>query len=192
MKKIISKEETEKKEKRNQLIVGVLLVGVMLFSTIGYSIMSKDENSSDYETTKYNGFEFLEKNELWYLEFSENVFVFTYNPNEIERIDSYASTLENYYNQPLYIFSENSQAKLEIYRNMNNYVQRIQDACLDGEKCLDKNFPVKNCENDNFIIIKESKTSGIKQENKCVFIEGNNETIVKNTDEFLFKILSIV
>ena len=190
MRQITSKEINEKKKNRNQWIVGIVLIGIMLFGTIGYSFMSNEKITASENKLNYNGFEFIKQNNLWYLNINENSFVFKYNPKEVDKISGYIKTIEGYYNQPLYILSENSEAELEIYRNMNNYALRVQKACLKEEKCPDKNLPVKSCE-DNFIIIRQKENSSIRQEDNCIFIEGEQEELGKISDEFLFKILNI-
>ena len=189
MRKIISKHTENKRKKRNALIIGMILIFIMFFSVIGYSFRGREDNG--VKKIDYNGFEFTKQNDFWFTEIGNFQFVFKYNPNEIERIDSKLKYLENYYEKPLYISSENKDAELEIYRNLdprfNQIVQRIQPACLDGENCTG-DLPVKTCE-DNFIIIKESNVSRIIQEENCVFIEGKQENLIKLADEFLFKLL---
>ena len=91
--------------------------------------------------------------------------------------------------EPLYLFSANQEASAEIYNNLYQIVQRMQPACLNEEEC-DENLPIKTCE-DNFIIIEESEEIEIKQENNCVFIRGPQDSLIKITDEFLFKVLGI-
>lgn len=189
MRKISSKERREKKQKKNQLIVGTILIILMLFSTIAYSFMGGD-SSSNSEKIKYNGYEFIKQNELWYLQINENIFAFKHNPKEVEKIPGYVNQLGEYYNKPLYISSENAEATMEIQKNIKNYVLRMSYACLEGEKCSDESLPIKTCE-DNIIIIKESETSLIKQQENCVFIQGKKQDLIKITDEFLFKILGI-
>ena len=191
MRKIISKHAEDKRKKRNGLIVGMILIFIMFFSVVGYSFIGREND--DVKKIEYKGFKFVKDNDFWFTEIGNLNFVFEYNPDEVERIDSKLKYLENYYGKPLYIFSENKDTELEIYRNLdprvNQIVQRIQSACLEGEIC-DGNLPVKTC-GDNFIIIKESNISKIIQEENCVFIGGKQENLVKLTDEFLFKILSI-
>ncbi len=188
MKKITSKQEKSRKKNRNQLIVGLILIGVMLFSVIGYSFQGSGGNVN--KKIKYNGFEFIKQGDFWVLNINNNNFVFKYNPEEVEKINEYLTPLNGYYDQPLYIFSESNAAELEIYRNLNLFVQRIQKACPEGEKNCGENDPFKTCK-DNFIIIKESNSSKIYQEENCVFIEGKQEDLVKLSDGFLFKIFGI-
>jgi len=190
MRKIISKKDEQKKQKRTQLIVGILLILIMALSTIGYSL----NNNSEDETEKiiYNDIEFIRENNLWDADIGNFQFNFLYNPTETEEINSTLNYLNEYYNLPLYIYSENSDAMMEIYRNLfyyNQIVERVQEACPDGEICA-KEIPVKNCTN-NFIIIKKSEISEIKQKDNCVFISGKDEELAKITDGFLFKISGI-
>jgi len=191
MRKIISKQEEEKKKKRNQLIVGFVLIFIMLFSVLGYSFGGGNESTTKI---KYNGFKFVKQGESWILNTENFNFIFENNPNQVEKINSDLKNLENYYGKPLYMYSENYEAEMEIYRNLfyyNQIVQRMQDACLEGNETeCDGALPVKNC-GDNFIIIRESNETKIIQENNCVFIEGEQGNLTKITDEFLFKILEI-
>ena len=191
MRKIISKQEEARKKKRNQLIVGFALIFIMLLSVLGYSFSGGNKSTTKIE---YNGFNFIKQDDFWILNMKNFNFIFKNNPNQVEKINSDLKNLENYYGKPLYMYSKNYDAELEIYKNLfyyNQIVQRMQDACLEGNQTdCDETLPVKNCE-DNFIIIRERNETKIIQENNCVFIEGKQEELTKITDEFLFKILGI-
>ena len=172
MRKIISKQEEARKKKRNQLIVGFALIFIMLLSVLGYSFSGGNESTTKI---KYNGFNFIKQDDFWILNMKNFNFIFKNNPNQVEKINSDLKNLENYYGKPLYIYSENYDAELEIYKNLfyyNQIAQRMQDACLEGNQTdCGETLPVKNCE-DNFIIIRERNETKIIQENNCVFIEG--------------------
>ena len=188
MRRILSKKEQKSKERFNQILVGLILIFIMMLSIIGYSLLGKDSGEKQQEKVVYNGIEFVNKNGFWVLEQAGMEFVFKYNPKEVERIDSEIDYLDSYYNAPLYINSESEEAASEIYRNMDPLVLRMQNACLE-EGC-EENWPVKDCES-NFIIIRESDITGITQNQGCVFIEGSRESLVRLSDEFLFKIFGI-
>jgi hypothetical protein len=191
MRKIISKEAEEKKRKRNQLVVGIILIAVMVFSVLGYSLSSFGNNSSE-SIVKYNGFKFTQTSNFWDVNVGNYAFSFKYNPTQTEKINSTLNLLSSYDGKPLYISSENMEAETEIYKNLfyqNQIVQRIQEACLEGEKCSG-DYPIKTCQ-DNFIIIKESTNNIVRQQNNCVFIEGKKENFTELSDGFLFKINGI-
>jgi len=190
MRKIISKEAERKKQKKKQFIVSLVLIFVMLSSIVGYSLSGIANQGST--SIKYNGLKFVYESNYWNVEVEDFQFSFAYNPNQVAELNSSFNLLKNYEGKPLYISSENSQAEAEIYKNLfyqNQIAQRVQYACLENETC-DGNLPVKNCE-DNFIIIKESENNKVKQENNCIFIEGNKDDLIKLSDSFLFKITGI-
>lgn len=193
-----SKYQEDKKRKRNILIMGSVLIFVMFFSILGFAFSTfsysggKNINSNNVNSVNYNGFEFTEQNDFWILNQNNINFIFKNNPREVPRINSELKNLDNYNGEPLYIFSESIESESEIYTNLAQFVERIQNACLENQEC-DENLPVKTCEN-NFIIIKEvleNETPGITQQNNCVFIKGKKEDLVKLSDEFLFKILGV-
>jgi hypothetical protein len=192
MRRIISKEAEEKKRRKNQLIIGIILIAVMIFSVLGYSLSSFGNNNSSGSVVNYNGFKFTQTSNFWNVNVGSYAFSFAYNPTQTEKINSALNLLNSYSGKPLYISSENNEAEIEIYKNLfyqNQIVQRIQEACLQGEKC-NGDYPKKTCQ-DNFIIIKESNSSEIKQQNNCVFIEGNKGNLTKLSDSFLFKISGV-
>lgn len=188
MRKIISQEEKAKKDKRNQLIVGSVLVLIMVLSVLGYSFGTSDEETSNSDAIYYKNFKFLKSNGIWKIDLYGKQIYFSNFPNETD-FSNEINLLNSYQNLPLYIYSNNSNVDLEIYRTLGQFVQRMQKACLENKTC-EQELPIKNCEN-NFIIVQESSVADIRQENKCVFIDGKKEDLLRITDEFLFKIFSI-
>jgi hypothetical protein len=189
MRRIVSKEEEDKKRRRNQFLVGGVLIAVMLFSTLGYAFNSQDDSSSGTQGVNYNGYNFVEQGGLWVLQVGSAQFAFRYNPNQIERVSSEVDSLSSYSAKPLYLQSESIEAEQEILRNTQGIILRSQYACLNNESCAG-DYPIKTCQ-DNFIIIEKSETGEILQQDKCVFIRGKEEELVKLTDEFLFKMMGI-
>ncbi len=190
MKRIISREDSEKKRRRNQILIGSILILVMVASTIGYSLSGGEKAGT--KQIVYNGFKFMQENGLWNANIKNFKFSFKYNPYETEKINSALNPLSNYSNQPLYIYSENAEATAEIYRNIfyqNQIVQRMQNACPEGKEC-GEDIPSKNCA-DNFIIIEKSDSSSIVQDDNCVFIKGDYENLTKLSDSFLFNIIGV-
>lgn len=189
IRKIISKEELEKKRRRNHFIVGFILIGVMIFGTLGYAFEGRKDEKNDPSKINYNGLDFVKQNDFWVTKIGESEFIFKYNPEQINQTGEKFDSLSKYSQKPLYIYSENEMASFEVVRNIQPFVQRVQKACPEGKNC-DENVPAKTCEN-NFIIIGESETKKMEQKENCVFIEGKKEELTRLADEFLFKILGI-
>ena len=179
-----SKQEVEKRKRKNQWIIGGILIIVMLGSTFGYAFYQLSGNKTDITKFSYNGYNFLNENDFWTTTIGSYKFMFKYNPSQVERIPAKVNYLNTYSGAPLYVSSEDYVATAEVYQNLGNIVQRFQGACLNETNCQE-NWPIKDCSN-NFIIIRISNESRIYQDQKCVFIEGKQENITQITDEFLF------
>ena len=190
MKKIVTKKDELKKQKRNQIIIGTILIFIMFSSVLGYGFQTSSDESPPSSQLIYNGFEFFTQNDLWYLTVNDVNFAFKYHPTQVDKIYDQLNNINDYYQKPLYIQSFNQEAEAEIYLNLGQLTLRNQKACF--EECAEENstIPIKTCQ-DNFIIIEESNISGIVQDNNCVFIRDSEENILKMTDEFLFKIFGI-
>ena len=199
MEKIRTKSSEAKKQKRTQMIVGIILVFVMFGSVFGVIVNSfgQDKDKKDVE---YNGIEFVEQNGFWFASRGNFNFVFRNNPEQVEEIDSELNYFNSYEGKPLYVYSEDYEAELEVLRNFfyeNQIVQRVQSACLNESADIfnqtsvcETDSPTINCDN-NFIIIRESNNTEIIQNANCVFIQGAEENLTKITDEFLFNVFEI-
>jgi len=188
MKRLRAKGSEAKKQKKNQTIIGIVLIFVMFGSVFGV-IVGSFGNREDNSKLEYNSFEFTKQSNFWILGIGDLDFMFKYNPNEVQEIETEVKYLNNYYNKPLYISSENSEATYEITSNLNGITLRMQPACFNESDCKE-DLPLKTCE-DNFIIIKEKNQTNIIQEDNCVFIQGPKENLTMISDEFLFHILGI-
>ena len=194
MKRIISEEEKNRKVKKNQLIVGGVLIFLMIFSTLGFAFSNRLDINN--EKIKYKDIKFIKDSNTGYWNFKINEIDFStqYNPRETEDIYiSNSLTINNYLNKPLYFVGENPEAVSEIARNLNSFVTRTNYACLENEKCSG-DFPVKDCSQDNIIIIKdvkENEENKIYQQENCVFIATNYANQLRYADRFLFGVLGV-
>jgi len=189
MRKIRKKGDDAKKQKRNNTILGMLLIIVMFLSVVGYGFMGQDE-SGENKKISYNGYEFVSAGDYWLTKIGDYQFGFQNNPIDLEDSDGEVKYLNSYIDKPLYIFSENPEARVELEINLNQVVQRIQDGCLNKDEC-GGDYPVKSCERENFIIIREENVSEIIQNGTCVTISGSKENLTKMVDIFLLKTIGI-
>jgi len=192
MRKLTNPKDKDKKQKRNQLILGIFLVLTMMLST--FAIVIDSMQNKTQTSVKYNGFKFEAYNGYWITSVGQYQFAFRSNPLETKNFSSAFDNVElnlvnTYANKPLYLYSQDSYASQEISQNLDHFVERYQSACFESKNCP-QDFPIKDCTN-NFIIYKISNTTSIKQQENCVFIEGKQEDLVYLTDEFLFRILGI-
>lgn len=193
MRKIYTKKDAAKKQKRNTLIISIILIVVISASVFGIVANSFGTQEESNEVI-YNGYLFTSSGSFWILNQGEFQFVFSNNPEELENItfeSNELNLLPSYAQQVLYLDSEDPSASYQIYQNLGVFLTRVQLACLEKNKDnCQEDLPIKNC-TDTFIIIKESDESKILQQDNCVFIEGQKQDLDKLTDIFILKILKI-
>ncbi|MFA7708367.1 MAG: hypothetical protein WCX73_05440 [Candidatus Pacearchaeota archaeon] len=195
MRKLITREEKDKKTKRNQLIAGGFLILLMIFSSLGYAFSSKGEESITNKVN-YNEIEFtLDNSGYWNSVIQGKEFITKHNPEEIKDILFLTNLkISSYVDKPLYFVGDLGEGSSEISRNLaERFVLRIQQACLSEKDCI-SNFPIKNCSSDNIIIFKEISNNGtesIYQEENCVYIYAGYENQTRYADKLLFSLLNI-
>lgn len=198
MRKLSSKKDGKQKQKRNQLLIGGLLILVMMASTFGILSNSFGKNAGSETEINYKGQEFQFANNLWYTSIGNLQFAIKTNPLNILEISEQVNYLNSYSGKPLYVYSENYESKMEVYRNFYSIAERMQDACPDlgnssvdvGKLSCENEWPLKNCEN-NLIIIKKGEEEKIIQEDNCLIIVGKNENLMMLTDGAILKIIGV-
>jgi len=183
MRKIRSKEETERAKKRNLAAVGILMLALLLLSTLGFAFLSGggggDRNGqSSFEEELQN------IGDSWVLRRGSQVFSFKNHYNDIQDVNvEINSNLGDYVSKPLYIDSGSDPILNAIASNLGQYAERVSAACY-GE--CEENLPEKNC-TENLIVWTDSTINRVRQEENCIFIEGDMRAV----DAFLYRILGI-
>lgn len=190
MKKITTKEEEERKGRRNKIIIGVIMIGIMIVGTAGYAFYGN--TGEDEEKMEYGGIEFVNENGMWRFAIQNIAFLTEFNPEETKNISvPVFVTVNEYFRAPLF-FSGKGAARQEIERNLQHLVSRVQpeEVCFEIESC-EEDLAIKNCEKDNIIIIKEADYIEITKEDNCVTLSSPYEEQTRVADAFLFKVLGI-
>jgi len=178
------------------LVIFSIIVGIWIMSFIGYTqIDNERKSSSQQETVEKNGITFIKYQGYW--TFSKDGVDYTtkYNSRETEGISVTGTiSLSDYKSKPLYFVGESNDVIVEINKNLNKIVERVNPACLSTTECTNNAYPIKDCVSDNIIIIKEP-TSGenenIHKTDKCVYIIASKDNQIKYADRFIFEFLNI-
>jgi hypothetical protein len=190
MKKILTKEQEQKKKTRNQLIIGFILIGLMMLSTAGYAFNNGNDEDQTYKI-KFKGIDFIKSNDYWMFEKDALTYATTYNPNEVNDVPITNSfNIELYKDKPLYFVDKEGVQNIELARNFNSVALRIQSACLDNN--CSQNYPIKSCASDNIIVYnlpKDNENERVYQNLKCVYIIASEENQTRVSDAFLFNTL---
>ncbi len=192
MQKIITQKEKDKKNRRNQLIIGIILIGLMIFSSVGYAL--RGDSGSGEEVLEIKSVEFVNSDGYWRFNIQGMEFMTRYNPENVEGIRLVNELdLEDYSGKTLYFSGDYQEPLNEIGRNMDYFVERFNGACL-SENCS-YDYPVKNCSEDNVIVIEEVDYEGerekIYQKDNCIFIKASLGNQTKYADAFLFDLLEV-
>ncbi len=210
MKKILTKKERQKIEKRNNTIIGSILVLIMFLSIIGYSFFTSDGDGISQENKIiYNGIEFnLREDGLWHFNVYEKNFRAYYSPKEIRNITQNLEDIKidssisywDFHNKLLYIHYKNDfSADGEILRNVLDIVQRTNHFCFEEDEIIDNEIeecagPIKSCEDTNSILLvtRQGEENSITQEENCIFLEFKEQESLKVASTFLYRILNII
>ena len=199
IKKIVSKEEQERKKRTRNFLIGMVLVLIMLFSTAGYAInVAFSTQGTKANIVKYKDIDFVKDDAgLWEFQYNGQKFMTKYNPLELNDTKvSTGLTLANYKDQVLYYeFNESQEGVRELLTNLwdlNQVPKRIWRACLTDNCTID--VPVKSCSDDKIISfkipLKDENERVYKQEN-CVFIVANETNQARYSDAFLYNLIGI-
>lgn len=200
MRKIETKTERLKRQRRNQITVGIILVAIMILSTAGYSIM--DRSKTEESTVNYNNFEFVQTQGVWQLQKQAFALATRYLPKDVENV-SYdgAFSADSFKDKEIYFVAFSDDARIaanEIARNLP--VFRAQLACLEEDEnrteCQD--LPVKTC--SSLIVVFDEKRlnatefihTKVYQEENCIIIESSVQNIIKAADRLLFAVYGIM
>ena len=186
LRKIKTQEQLRKKNRRDQLFIGVIMIALLTVSTLGYSLISGDANNGGSASKNELGIEFIRENGMWKTTIAEETFAFQNLPSEISNVTTNGSfDFKIYPDKPLYFINPGVGAS-EILSNIGRYVLRSQQACLENTTC-EGDFPIKDCDS-NLIIFEIGNETKVYQDKGCVYISGD---VIKGADAFLYKVLGV-
>ena len=193
----MTKAERQRKQKNNQLIVGLILVFLMIFSTFGYAFYNRAD-AVDNKVIKYNGVDFKESGYgTWLFKINNLNYETLYNPNELDIRFSLFKSKESYQGKKLYFNAESQveaqNAQQEIIKNLGYLISGVDLACLNENCEVDK--PIKNCSEANIIIFYTDNNLNepiVTEDKNCVIINSSYSDQERVADVFVFKILELM
>lgn len=179
MRRLETKEEQEKGQKRRSRMFGMFMLLIMVLSTVGYAFVTFQENRSSTNSAD-SQLQEQDANSRWILDYQGQKLSLSSSKESVKNI-SVASflTINNYIGNPVYIdYGNNSAVLYELSLNLGNYADRVIPACYG--KC-ELNLPEKNC-TDYLIVYNQSNKNRVYQQENCVFIEGD----IRAADAFIY------
>ena len=201
IRKIQTKEDREKIQRRNIRIISIILGAIMLFSTAGYFISDFSQDAQTNKKVTYNGLEFTQTGyNSWKFTISGYNFETRFTPEETSNVTLKNSRqIQTYSEKPLYFsgepFLDISQTAIqEISRNLGQFVLRVNMACIEDSCANSTTYPLKTC-SDNIIVFKKSLTnySEISERQNCTIIMYSElaEDEERTADAFIFRTLGV-
>jgi len=198
MRQIENFEKRERRNKRNQLAIGIILIVLMVSSTVGFIFAfgggilpgsSGNEIEPDFE---YNGVGFFRFGPNVRFQIGNGIFETSLEPRLTENAEfNVFVNAADFFNRPLYfVFDEKDEAVFELEKNLGSLALRYGDACLADRACSNEEFVVKTCE-DNVIVISESEEIKTYKEGNCIFLEGPKDKQMILADKLIYRALGI-
>ena len=183
MRKIGSYQAEESKRKRNVQLFSLGLLFLMVLSTVGYAFFSNPD-VGNYDGSVSGDTGLRQYGDKWIFGPNERPIVLSHSPSESNVTElSFSFGIENYLQEPLFIDSENITALNEIAGVFGYYASRMQEACYLS---CERDIPEKDC-SENIIVFKDSNINSVRQQDKCIFIEGD----LRAVDSFVYSLFGI-
>ena len=183
MKRIQSQEEIERKRQRNAKILTVFMLGILVFSSVAYAFFSIIGGISPGVVPSSNG-EVQQVGSSWVFQFGDRTQSVQYSPEEVKDVKGIVTyTISGLAGKNVYYDIKNDGIANEIGANIIQYTSKFQPACYG--KC-ESDLPEKDC-SEILIVWRESNKQEIREEDKCIFIDGD----LKTADAFVYKIFGI-
>jgi len=181
IRRLQTKEELNRKRKRNNKILSLTMLSILLFSTIGYAFFINPDSSSSNSNQEQNS-DPAPSDKISF-QYQGTQFILTSTLSQIKDIPvDITISPESYVNQPIYTDIKNEGVLKEIALNLGKISAAVQKACYG--KC-EENLPEKDC-TSNLIVWNQSINKKVYQKDKCIFIEGD----ITSADAFIYKLFN--
>lgn len=209
--KLPSRKEKKEKERLNRIIFSVLVALIMIASIVGFALEFRYDSLENKNIHEVKIFDkkiqvetFHSKNETddVMLYFTPHIDVFLnkkyyfYSHNKLREKSirlllylTYFSLLNEACLNESLSEEEVNEEKVEREVKEEKEAEEKEIDVLNASIC-NEILPLKTCD-DNFIVFEYSNVSAIKRKRNCIIISGNETTIDKSIDRFLYELFSI-
>src|SRR3989344_808092 len=182
IRRLQTKEELDRKKKRNNKILSLTMLSILLFSTIGYAFFINPDSSSSNNQNQGQNSDPAQSDKISF-QYQGTQFVLISTLNQIKDVPiDITISPESYVNQPIYIDIKNEGVLRELVLNLGKISPTVQKACYG--KC-EENLPEKDC-TSNLIVWNQSIDKRVYQKDKCIFIEVD----ITAADAFIYSLFN--
>lgn len=176
MNPIETQKEREEREQKRKKWISFGLLAILVFSSFGYALVTFLGNEPDNSGN-------AEDNGNGQIKIGEQKYNLVHTKENVKSVPIEINlSIIDYNGKIVYIDSNNSAASYEITSTLGKYSLKMQEACYG--KC-ERNLPEKNCSSLLISINgSASNENKVRQEENCVFIEGD----LRAVDAFIYRI----
>lgn len=188
LKKIETREERLRREKRRNLFVAIAMIVILMGSAFGIALSSFGTEVQP-EVENYKGFDLTKIGNYYILTIQNIGFSFLIDPRTLPDLDvdvNLQKSLTEYVSEELFLYSTDPASTGEIKRNFGLFTTEMTEICTP-EKCDESEI---NCEK-NTIVIKESDENKIYEDGNCTYVVGDKNALLELTDEFILQSIGL-
>ena len=201
------KEELEKERKETAKLrkfAIIIIVGfIVIFFAAFFGVKYFYNDTAEYPTVTYNGFEFTEIADTWYAQWQNEEKLVSisarYNPYEVENVTVLGELGEEFKQSEVYItfdpYSEEESFKYlalaaaDLSQSIARaFSKKVIPACTQDHNETCENLPIVTCyDKDKAVIymIAEEPTQIILQGN-CITLQGKEFELMRSVDKLLY------
>jgi hypothetical protein len=187
MKSINSRKKSQERVKSNTQLMGMVMLTLMVLSIAGFAFLSGGGTSSSGNVNpevQEDGHLGFSNQGFWVVNIGGQQLGFSNSPDSVVNVSvDINDSINDYIGQAIY-YSGDFEIREEFARTINPFIGDFREACLG--KCSE-DLPEKTCSDRMIIWDKESSSNSVRQEENCVFIDGD----LKSVDAFLYKLLGL-
>lgn len=164
-------------------MLSVLMLIIMLGGTAGFAFISYQQDQQPQQASQQQGVQ--ETANGWLFSFQGQQFLALTSPASAADVALETSaTLEQYAGEILYLDAESEAVVNELATTLGRYASRVQQVCYGA---CERDLPEVNCTQGNLIVWKQADDALIREEERCIFIEGDMRAV----DAFIYKVFGI-
>lgn len=178
--------EAEAQQARNQKMAknfALFFLGMLVLSSIGYAFLSNPNAGTD-TSGQINDGTVRQVGDRWIFGATGREISLANSPQDVANVSvTLTESLNAYVQEPIFFDVENQGILTEVATPLQPYASRMQEACYGS---CERDLPEKDC-TERLIIFRENETNSVRQDAKCIFIQGD----MRAADAYIYKLFGI-
>lgn len=182
--------DIEKKQKRNQIIIGVITISIMVLSLFGISLFSSQQTTQKFRNIKF----YVNPDGSYTLKTKPKIILYTH-PSLLAALNYSRLELQAVKNSSVIILSFNPNMSADSLQAVDiarlSFQQQALKPVFSAVTNPSTNYklPIITCSNSTresvVILFTESQKSGLRLNNSCIIVEGFGRSLLEYSELLL-------